>query len=114
MPEQCVRENWKHDIMLDASVFGMVRGAGNLCLELLMKYLNETRGCHYSIDQLYEVADKYLMKFYQESPWGYSMPYFLSAKNGRNPSYVHYLEHKGLTIQQISKVYSIMREKMWG
>ena len=104
-------ENWKHDIMLDASVLGMGRGAGNLCLELLMKYLNETRGCHYSIDQLYEVADKYLMKFYQESPWGYSMPYFLSAKNGRNPSYVHYMEHKGLTIQQISTVFSLMRER---
>lgn len=106
--------NWKHDIMLDASVLGMGRGAGNLCLELLMKYLNESRGCNYSIDYLYEVADKYLMKFYQESPWGYSMPYFLSAKNGRNPSYVHYMERKGLSIQQIAKVYSLMRERNLG
>ena len=54
------------------------------------------------------------MKFYQESPWGYSMPYFLSAKNGRNPSYVHYMEHKGLSIQQIAKVYSLMRERNVG
>ena len=107
-------ENWKHDIMLDASVLGMGRGAGNLCLELLLKYLNETRGCNYSIEQLYEVADKYLMKFYQESPWGYSMPYFLSAMNGRNPSFVHYLEHKGLSIQQISTVFSLMKERNVG
>ena len=107
-------ENWRHDIMLDASVLGMGRGAGNLCLELLLRYLNEMQGCNYSIEPIYEVAGKYLMRYYQESPWGYSIPFFLSAVNGRNPSYVHYMERKGLSIQQIAKVFSLMKERNVG
>lgn len=100
---------WNHDIMLDASVYGMGRGAGNLCLELLLQYMNE-KGGKYDVAPLYEVMDKYLMPFYEKSPWGYSMPYQLSAINGRNPSYVGYMQRKGLTIPQMAKVYQMMRE----
>lgn len=101
---------WQHDIMLDASVCGMGRGAGNLCLELLLQYMNE-RGGKYEVAPLYEVMDKYLNPFYKKSPWGYSMPYQLSAINGRNPSYVAFMNEKGLTIPQIAKIYQMMREK---
>lgn len=106
-----VEHNWKHDLMLDASVLGMGRGAGNLCLELLLRYLNEVRGKEYQIDYLFEIADKYLMKFYCQAPWGYSMPYFLSAVNGCNPSYVDYLVKCNLTISQISSVFRMMKER---
>lgn len=105
-----MEHSWQHDIMLDASVYGMGRGAGNLCLELLLQYRNE-RGGKYDVAPLYEVMDKYLMPFYEKSPWGYSMPYQLSAINGRNPSYVSFMQSKGLTIQQMAKVYQKMREQ---
>lgn len=109
-----MEHDWKHDIMLDASVMGMGRGAGNLCLELLFKALNERYGMVYPLDPLLKIADKYLMPFYQKEPWGYSMSYLLSALNRKNPSYVEYLRHKGLTITQISKVFRLMREKEVG
>lgn len=102
---------WKHNIMLDASVFGMGRGAGNLCLELLLQYMNDNRGCSYKTDVLYRIMDKYLKPYYEKSPWGYSMPYQLSAINGRNPSYVGFMQSKGLTIEQMGKVYRQMREQ---
>lgn len=104
---------WQHDIMLDASVYGMGRGAGNLCLELLLQYMNE-RGGMFDVAPLYEVMDKYLMPFYEKSPWGYSMPYQLSAINGRNPSYVSHMQRQGLTISQMAKVYQMMKEKEVG
>ena len=102
---------WKHSIMLDASVFGMGRGAGNLCLELLLQYMNDTKGCSYKTDVLYQIMDKYLKSYYEKSPWGYSMPYQLSAINGRNPSYVGFMQSKGLTIEQMAKVFRLMREE---
>lgn len=102
---------WKHDIMLDASVMGMGRGAGNLCMELLLIYLNTSFNFHYDLSPLYDVADKYLKPIYNQSPWGYSMPYLLSAINGRNPSYVHYMEQKGMSISQMAKLFSMMRER---
>lgn len=106
-----IEHPWKHSIMLDASVFGMGRGAGNLCLELLLQYMNDTKGCSYKTEVLYQIMDKYLKSYYEKSPWGYSMPYQLSAINGRNPSYVGFMQSKGLTIEQMGKVYQMMREQ---
>jgi len=106
-----IEHPWKHSIMLDASVYGMGRGAGNLCLELLLQYMNEKQGGMYDVTPLYEIMDKYLMPFYEKSPWGYSMPYQLSAINGRNPSYVGYMLKQGLSIPKIAKVYQMMKEK---
>lgn len=104
---------WNHEIMLDASVTGMGRGAGNLCLELLLKYLNERQSGNYNISPTYDVASR-IAQYHSIAPWGYSMPYYLSAVNGRNPSYVLYLEKKGLAIDQIAKVYNLMRERNVG
>lgn len=106
-----LEHKWKHDIMIDASVMGMGRGAGNLCIELLFKYLNERYSTSYPLTPLLEIADKHLMPFYKQSPWGYSIPYFLSAQNGRNPSYVEYLHNKNLTISQIAAVFNEMRKR---
>jgi len=109
-----VEHPWRHDIMLDASVYGMGRGAGNLCMELLLQYMNEKQGGMYDVTPLYEIMDKYLMPFYEKSPWGYSMPYQLSAISGRNPSYVPFMLKHGLSIPQIAKVYQMMKEKEVG
>lgn len=106
-----IEHRWSHDIMLDASVFGMGRGAGNLCLELIAQYLNNTQNKVYELEPMYEVMDRYLMSFYKESPWGYSMAYQLSAIYGRNPSYVSFFIRKGLTISQISKAFQLMKEQ---
>ena len=108
-----VNHPWKHEIMLDASVTGMGRGAGNLCLELLLKYLNEHQFGIYNISPTYEVASR-IERYHSIAPWGYSMPYYLSAVNGRNPSYVLYLVKKGLSIAQIAEVYNLMRERNVG
>ena len=66
----------------------------------------------YSKDLKY-VADG-IMQFYPMAPWGYSMPYFFSAVNGRNPSYVLYLEKFNLSISQTAKVFETMRERNVG
>ncbi len=101
---------WKHELMLDASVMGIGRGAGNLCLELLEKYLNERFGTKYELGYVYECADKYIQPIYEESPWGYSIPYLLSAINGCNPSYVQYLKKAGMSMVQMDKIFRMMRK----
>ena len=45
-----VEERLTHDIMLDASVYGMGRGAGNLNMELFASYLNRNYDKSYTID----------------------------------------------------------------
>lgn len=104
-----IEHQWKRDIMIDASVFGMGRGAGNLCLELILQYLNQYHAKNYNIPQLYDVMDKYLSPIFQQTPWGYSMPYQLSAIYGRNPSYVGFMQSRGVTISQMDHVFKMMQ-----
>lgn len=105
---------WRHELIVDASVMGIGRGAGNLCLELFEKYLNENYSSNYNEEMIYKCADKYIQPIFEKQSWGYSIPYLLSAKYGRNPSYVPLLCRMGLTFSQMSKVFSEMRNRNIG
>lgn len=106
--------DWNHPLMIDASVMGIGRGAGNLCLELLEKYLNENHQMNYKEDLVYEVAEKYINPLYEQKPWGYSIPYLLTAINGRNPNYVSYVKEKKLSLPQMAVLFRTMRERDLG
>lgn len=109
-----VEHLWKHELILDASIMGIGKGAGNLCLELLEKYLNENNSANYQEEFIYECAEKYIQPIFNTTPWGYSIPYLLSAKYERNPSYVPYLIKAGMTIPQISIIFRLMQERNEG
>lgn len=94
----------KHDIVIDASVYGMGRGAGNLNIEMLCNYLNGFRGASYNIEPIYEIWDKSLKEIHSRLPWGYSLEYFITAANQCNPNYASYLMGKNLNIVDFSKV----------
>lgn len=82
------------EIVIDGSVFGMGRGAGNLNMELFADFLNENYGTHYRIEPMLEIMDMYLQDIYRERFWGYSLPLYLSAKNGCHPNYAIYFAVK--------------------
>lgn len=105
--------NLKRDIVLDACVFGMGRGAGNLNMELFAEYMNENFGKHYRIEPMLEIIDEYLNDIYRENFWGYSLPLYLSASNGCHPNYAIYFASKGtLTVKSYNEILkSIPQEK---
>jgi len=92
--ETMVEMNLSRDVIIDASVFGMGRGAGNLNLELFAEYLNENEGADYRIEPMLEVMDQYLEPFYRSKFWGYSLPLYLTASHGYHPNYGIYLAEK--------------------
>ena len=102
---------WRHELMLDASVMGIGRGAGNLSLELLEKYLNENFDGKYNPNPLYECADRYIQPIFSKSPWGYSVPYLLSALNGRNPSFVGFMRDRNVPFPVMKKVFETMKDR---
>lgn len=105
--------NLRRDIVLDACVFGMGRGAGNLNLELFAEYMNENFGKQYRIEPMLEIIDEYLNDIYRKHFWGYSLPLYLSASNGCHPNYAIYFAAKGtLTVKSYNELLkSIPREK---
>lgn len=89
-----VEQNLIHDIMLDASVYGMGRGAGNLNMELFAAYLNKNYDKSYNIDAFLDVMDLYLKPIFAEHYWGYSLPFYLSAQYNCHPNYAGYFADK--------------------
>lgn len=89
-----LREKFKRDIILDASVYGIGRGAGNLNLELIAKYLNEYFGKQYDVDSMLKLYEKYIADIFTKEQWGYSIPFYLTACYNGNPNYARYLGHQ--------------------
>ena len=103
--ETLVELELQRDIVIDGSVFGMGRGAGNLNMELFADYLNEYHGKHYQVEPMMEIMDAYLQDIYKERFWGYSLPLYLSAKNGCHPNYAIYFAVKeSLTEKSMSEL----------
>lgn len=92
--EALVDLNLKRDICIDACVFGMGRGAGNLNLELFAEYMNENYDTNYRLEPMLEIMDEYLEEIYRKKQWGYSLPLYLSASNGCHPNYAIYIAEK--------------------
>jgi 4-hydroxy 2-oxovalerate aldolase len=71
--QELILLNSTRNIILDASVFGMGRGAGNLCTELLIQYINENIIRKYDLMPVLEIIDKYIQHLYTKHSWGYSV-----------------------------------------
>lgn len=86
---------YNRDVIIDSSVYGMGRGAGNLCTELLTQYLNDNNySKHYNVITILEIFDKEINKIFRKNQWGYSMPYFIASTCQCHPNYAAYLINK--------------------
>lgn len=98
-------------VIIDSSVYGMGRGAGNLNTELLVEYLNENMNGNYQLKPLLTIIDDVLNDFYQRHYWGYSLPNYLSAKHNAHPNYAEYLDaKKTLTVEAMEDIFNLMDE----
>lgn len=86
----------KRDISIDASLNGIGRIPGNLNLELIMDYMNRIYNKNYDINPVYDMIDDYILPIKNkiDIPWGYSLPYALSAKHGVHRTYAEFLISK--------------------
>lgn len=82
-----LKEGFDREIIIDASVYGIGRGAGNLNLEIIAKYMNEHWGKDYHVEPMLEVFDEYIKAIYEQEQWGYSVPFYLTATYNCNPNY---------------------------
>lgn len=97
------------NLIIDASVHGMGRGAGNLNTELFVEYLNENIEARYNIKPLLNIIDEIIDSFYQKNYWGYSLPNYLSAIHNAHPNYAGYLnDKKTLTVEDMDEIFSMM------
>jgi len=68
--------------LVDATIYGLGRGAGNCPMELLLGFLKNPK-----FDQrpLIECIQQYLLPLSKEIDWGYSIPYMISGQLNLHP-----------------------------
>lgn len=99
------------NLIIDSSIMGMGRGAGNLNTELFLDYLNENAGKQYDIKPLLTIIDKILTPFYERNYWGYSLPNYISASHNAHPNYAGYLDaKKTLTFEDMNNIFDMMND----
>ncbi|WP_349688861.1 aldolase catalytic domain-containing protein [Campylobacter coli] len=108
---ELIEHNTQREIILDSSVFGMGKGAGNANTELILSYLNEKFKTNYDIDQILEIIDIYISKEKEQNPWGYSLLYYLAAITKTHHSYVRFLlNKKTLSIKSVKEILTSLIE----
>ena len=97
--------NSDRELIIDTSLFGMGKSAGNTCTELVAMHLNENYGKNYDMYQLLEAIDVDISKEYAKKQWGYTLNHFVAASNDCHPDYVSALiGKKTLSVKAINEI----------
>ena len=86
--------NGKRNIILDATLNGMGKCAGNLNTELVVDYLNRKKNYNYDIDLILDIIDRYIYPIKNNKDWGYSIPGFMAGIYKLHPNNIIYLTEK--------------------
>lgn len=84
-------EKTGRNMVVDASLCGMGRGAGNATTELVASFLNRKYHCNYDMNVILDAIDTYMVYFQENYKWGYSTPYFIAGMYGAHVNNIMYL-----------------------
>jgi 4-hydroxy 2-oxovalerate aldolase len=84
----------KRGAIVDSTLTGMGRGAGNCPTELIVQFMNSKLGKHYNLDIILDLIDTYLSSIQSSVHWGYSVSAFLAGAFSAHVNNVTYLSNK--------------------
>jgi 4-hydroxy 2-oxovalerate aldolase len=68
--------------LLDASVYGMGRAAGNCPTELLVAHLKNVK---YNVRPVLDMIEKFMIPLREKEEWGYIIPYMITGMLDEHP-----------------------------
>lgn len=80
--------------IIDGTISGMGRGAGNTPTELIIQYMVDKYNASYDIDALLDTIDAYMDNIKYRCSWGYSTEYFVAGAYGAHVNNIAYLSKK--------------------
>lgn len=102
----------KRTLILDSSVYGMGRGAGNLPTELITQYINKNIASKYDVSAVMDIYDEHIAAIRREHEWGYTVPYHIAASHVCHPNYAAYLiNRQTLTMKDIETIIQSIPEE---
>lgn len=98
--------------IIDSTIYGMGRAAGNLPTEIIVSFLEKERKNKYNSMPLLNIIDRYFSNLQEENKWGYQLPYMLSGMFQCHPSYAKALiDSREYTIEDIWKALNYIKSK---
>lgn len=92
-------------LIVDGSIYGMGKSAGNAPVELIAMHMNNAFGKQYHISQILEAIDANISQFYRPATWGYNMFFYIAASNDCHPEYVaHLMNKRTLSIRSVNEI----------
>lgn len=84
----------QREVVVDATISGMGRGAGNTPTELVAQYMVTKLGYTYDIDALLDIIDEYMDNIRSRCSWGYDTNYFIAGAYSAHVNNITYLKKK--------------------
>lgn len=84
----------KRCAIIDGTISGMGRGAGNTPTELIVQYMVDKYNAPYDMDALLDTIDAYMDNIRYRCFWGYSTEYFVAGAYGAHVNNISYLSKK--------------------
>lgn len=96
-------------IIIDGTLGGMGKVAGNLNTELIVDYLVRKKHYDYEFEDILDMIDDYIYKYSLNHKWGYSTPAMLAGVYKSHPNNIIYLTEKfRLDTKDIGKILSMI------
>lgn len=80
--------------IVDTTISGMGRGAGNTPTELIVQYMTSQLEYDYNLDAILDVIDNYMEKIRLQCNWGYSTDFFIAGAYAAHVNNITYLNKK--------------------
>ena len=97
-----ISKNLKREMIVDCSILGMGKNAGNACTELIGLYLSKNEIKNLDMNHVLTIAYTDISRFTSKSNWGYGLDSLLSAIHDCSPKWIDFLMSKNtLSVQSI-------------
>lgn len=97
------------NVIIDATLGGIGKVAGNLNTELLVDYLVRKLKYDYQFEDLLDLIDDYVYKYSLTHKWGYSVPAMMAGVYKSHPNNIIYLTEKfKLQTKDISNILAMI------
>lgn len=98
-----INQNTERTLIVDCSLYGMGKRAGNTQTEVIAQYLNKNFNKNYDIDKLIKTAEEKIIPLKETFEWGYSLIHFIAAKNQCNSDYsTYFYKEKMMSLDEIN------------
>ena len=104
--QELMQLNTPRVLIVDASVYGMGRGAGNLNTELVTQYINANFALQYDNLEILKIIDEYIRPLSMRYRWGYDAPYYIASVTQCHPNYATFL--MGKQTLRVQDIYAIL------